>query len=302
MVAAISRDELFDAKFLESVKHLSIVAHRVSHGGRVAEQRSPDLGSGIEFRDFRPYSPGDDFRAIDWNIYRRLGRVFLRLFEELEDLPVYLVTDLSDSVFLENPPRVRAGLRTALALASIALSQHDRVGFLPFGSDLEVALPAQSGKGRLFRFADVLSKCESRGATDFTQSIRRLNSFRLRPGVAVIISDFFDPAGIDAVVKALGTVRHKLVLVQLVRPTDRDPNVDPAFTGDVQLVDCETSSVEDVSITPAVLRRYREAYDRFQDGLNAFARRRSAGLLRLDADREVVPQLATLFETGALIV
>ena len=103
--APITESELFDPAFLEAVGRLRLVAHRVARGGRPAEQRSKDMGAGIEFRDFRPYSPGDDFRAIDWNIYRRLGRVFLRLFEELEDLPVYLAPDVSQSLFLESPPR-----------------------------------------------------------------------------------------------------------------------------------------------------------------------------------------------------
>ncbi len=121
------RDSLFDPDFLESVRHLRIIARRVPHGGRFAEQRAADLGHGIEFRDFRAYTPGDDLRAVDWNIYRRLGRVFVRLFEEFKDLPLYLMPDVSRSMFLESPPRADAGLRAALALASIALGQHDSV-------------------------------------------------------------------------------------------------------------------------------------------------------------------------------
>ena len=96
-------DELFDSKFLDSLKNLRLIARRVPAGGRFAEQRSSDLGHGLEFRDFRPYAPGDDLRAVDWNIYRRLGRVFIRLFEELEDLPLYLMPDISGSAFLEDP-------------------------------------------------------------------------------------------------------------------------------------------------------------------------------------------------------
>ena len=112
---SLSPSEIFDPAFLESLKALRFVARRVAAGGRFAEQRSKDLGSGIEFRDYRPYTAGDDFRSIDWNIYRRLGRVFLRLFEELEDLPLYLLPDVSDSMWLEEPPRARAGLRAAYA-------------------------------------------------------------------------------------------------------------------------------------------------------------------------------------------
>lgn len=292
--AAITEQELLDPAFLEAVARLRLVSKRVARAGRPAEQRSRDLGSGIEFRDFRPYSPGDDFRAIDWNIYARLGRVFLRLFEELEDLPVYLAVDVSESLFLEDPPRVRAGLRVALALASIALGQHDRVGLFPFGADIETALRPQGGRGKVLRFAQVLANLEPRGETDFRRSFRRFGGYGFRQGLLVVVSDFFDPGGIDAILEALGGQRHRLLLVPLVRATDRDPGL----TGDLRLVDCESGRSEDVSVTPAILERVRTAHDRFHEELVTFARRRGAGMLRIDTDAPIVPQLVTLFEGG----
>ena len=118
-----------------------------------------------------------------------------------------------------------------------------------------------------------------------------------RRGLAVIVSDFFDPRGIEAVTSALGSLRHRLLLVQLTRKADRDPDL----TGDLRLVDCESGAAADVSISAATLERYRAAYDRFQDGLTRFARKRGAGLLRIDADLPVVPQLAAVFEGGRYV-
>lgn len=294
----IASAELFDPEFLESLQQLHIHAWRVSRGGRHAEHRSRDLGTGIEFRDFRPYVPGDDFRSIDWTIYRRLGRVFLRLFEELEDLPVYLLPDISSSMYLEDPPRAKAGLQCALALASIALNQHDTVGLFPFGSDLSVSLRPQSGKGRLMRFAETMCNLEPAGTTDLEGSLHTFNHLRLRKGLAILVSDFFDPNGAPAVVAALKRMRHRLLLVQLVRGSDRDPGL----AGDLQLRDCESGAVEDVSATPAVLIRYQKAYDSFQQEITEFANKRGIGLLQLDADKDVLAQLATLFESGRLSV
>ncbi len=294
MASGITEQELFDPAFLEAVGRLRLIAKRVARSGRPAEQRSRDLGAGIEFQDFRPYSPGDDFRSIDWNIYRRLRKVFIRLFEELEDLPVYLATDVSESLFLEQPPRVREGLRAAFALGTIALHQHDRVGIFAFGDDLEVTLRPQAGRGRTLRLASVLAGLAPRGMTDFRRSFRRFGALGLREGLLVVISDFFDPAGIEAVREALGSQRHRLLLVPLWRRSDRDP----ALTGDIELVDCETGQTEDVSVTPQILERVRGAHDRFHDELTAFARRRGAGLLRLDVDLDIVPQLVDLFQGG----
>lgn len=294
----IPASELFDAAFLDSLASLRIVARRVAPRGRHAEHRSKDLGGGLEFRDYRPYAAGDDLRSIDWNIYRRLGRVFLRLFEEMEDLPLYVLPDVSESAWLEEPPRARAGLRAALALSAISLNQHDRVGIYPFAEDLRVAVRPRAGKRRVFQMADELAKLEPGGRTDFETSMRTFGHLRQRQGVVAVISDFFDPAGIDAVVDSMRRLRHKLLLVQLARPSDAEPTLQ----GDVRLVDCETGVGEDVSITPSVLAGYRKAYATFEDTLTRFARSRGAGLLRLDVEQPVVPQLAALFEGGRLQV
>ncbi len=290
--------ELFDPEFLASLATLRIVARRVAPRGRHADQRSRDLGGGVEFKDYRSYAAGDDLRSVDWNIYRRLGRVFLRLFEEQEDLPLYLLPDISESAWVESPPRARAGLRTSLALAAISLNQHDRVGLFPFSDDLQVAVRPRAGKRRVLQFADELAKLAPGGRTDFQRSLRTFQHLRLRPGLVAIVSDFFDPAGVAAVVDALKHLRHKVVLVQLVKRSDAEPDL----SGDVRLLDCETGEGEDVSITPAVRAGYLRAYDDFQTKLARFAQTRAAGLLRLDVDQPVVPQLATLFEGGRLSV
>jgi len=297
MSPAFEASELYDAAFLESLTRLRIIATRVKGGGRPAEQRSRDLGSGFDFRDYRPYTPGDDLRAIDWNLYRRLGRVFVRLYEELEDLPLYVLPDLSRSGFLEDPPRARTGLRASLALSAISLNQHDSVGVFPFSEDLEVLVRPAAGKRRVLTLASQLANIEAGGETNFGASLSRFGALGLREGLVAIVSDFFDPRGIEAVTAALGRLRHRLLLVQLTRSTDRDPDI----TGDVRLVDCETGGAADVSIGAATLDRYRAAYDRFQDGLVSFARKRGAGLVRLDVDQEVVPQLAAVFESGSYV-
>ena len=102
----------------------------------------------------------------------------------------------------------------------------------------------------------------------------------------------------EAVIEALKQVRHKLLLVQLHRRSDAEPEV----RGDVRVIDCETREAEDVSVTPALLKRYRRAYEDFQTALAEFARQRGAGLLRIDVDEGIVPQLAQVFEAGRYVV
>ena len=296
-----STQELFDPAFLEAAQRLRLVARRVAPRGRFADQRSRDRGAGLEFQDYRPYVAGDDLRAIDWTVYRRLGRVFLRLFEEHEDLPLYLLPDVSGSAWVEDPPRAVAGLRACLALAAVSLGQHDTVGVFPFSSDLEVLQRPTSGKGRLMQLAARMSTlaepAAERGATDLRQAMKRFRALGLREGLVVIASDFFDPGGLDAIKDALRGLRHQVLLIQLVRAGDRDP-LAAHGPGDLRFVDAETGEARDVSLTADVLARYQARYDEFSSGLASIARARGAGLLALDADADIVPQIASLFENG----
>lgn len=297
-MAELTAQELFDPAFLDAVSRFRFLAKRVARGGVHAEQRSRHMGSGMEFRDYRGYVPGDDLRAIDWNIYRRLGRVFLRLFEEFEDLPVYLAPDVSRSMFFGENPRAHAGLRAAYALAAAALNHHDSVGLYPFADKLTVAMKPRSGRVRMMRMAHALASQQPLGTTDFKTSLGKLSRMSLRPGLLIVISDFFDPQGIDAVRTSLSRQRHRLLLVQLTRKSDKTPDL----TGDLLLRDCENGQEHDVSVTAEVLDGYRRAYQEFEDGLHQAALTLQAGLVRLDVDEPVVPQLSTLFESGAFVV
>jgi uncharacterized protein (DUF58 family) len=286
---------MFDPAFLAALSRLRIVARRVPRHGRHAEQRSADLGGGNEFRDYRDYAAGDDLRYVDWNVYRRLRHVVLRLFEELEDLPHYLLPDVSDSMWAEDPPRAVPALKATLALAAISLQQHDRVGVYPFGAELIDRRRPKAGKGRVLALASELAELGPAGGTDLAGALRSLGALRLRPGLLTVVSDFFDPAGIETVLEELRRTRHRLLLVQVVRERDREP----ALAGDVRVRDSETGAAEDLTITPAVLDRYRAAYAAFETALSSFVTERRAGFLRLDADGDVLAQLGELFPDGS---
>lgn len=295
--------QLLDPKFLEQVRALRIVARRVAPAGRWAEHRSRDRGQGMEFRDYRPYSPGDELKSIDWNVYRRLGRVVVRLFEEMEDLPIYLLPDLSRSMWQETPARSVTAMKVAIAFASIGLDQHDRVGVMPFGENLDASVRPTSGRGRLSLIAESLGRAavaseQQATGTDLANSMSKMRGLGLREGLVVIISDFFDPHGVEAMLVELKRTRHRPLLVSIARENDRTPDLQ----GDVRVRDCETGDVQDVSIDANVLQKYREAYDSHFDQLRRFVTSRNGGFLVVDHDQDVVSQLATLFESGSYLV
>ncbi|WP_459661972.1 DUF58 domain-containing protein, partial [Novosphingobium sp. 11B] len=165
---------------------------RAEKGGRLAEQRSTARGQGLDFADFKPYVPGDDLRGIDWNSYRRLGRLFVRVFEERQDIPVHFLVDLSRSMFIEETPRIHAAQRLTLALAAIVLGQHDSLGLYPFSDAISVQARGLSGKASLARVGRSIAGWEAGRNTALAPAAEQLAAMGLRQGLAVVISDFFD--------------------------------------------------------------------------------------------------------------
>lgn len=297
----ITFERLFEPAFLAALSRWSLPVRRVAAGGRHGERLSLEAGAGLEFRDHRPYCPGDDLRAIDWNLFLRLRRVFTRVFDEEQDLPVYLLPDVSGSMFHDGdgPPAIITALRCALALAAAGLCHHDSAALLPFSSRLEVAFQPGGGRARLLPFARrlaALAAAAGGAPTSLGPSLTTAARMNLRRGLLVVISDFFDPGGAAALAAALRPLRHRVLLVQVTRPADAAP----AVTGDVRLTDCETGDAADLTVTPGVLARYRAAYLRFNDELAAVARARRAGLLRVDAGAALLPQLARLLGPGGI--
>lgn len=289
---------LFSEDFVAALTSLRIEARRVPRGGRHAEHHAREPGSGIEFRDYRAYTPGDDVRLVDWRLYRRFERLFLRLLDEVRDLPCYVLLDTSDSMWLDDARRATAARRVAAVLAAVSLNQLDAVSIHPFGADLGASSGTVEGKRGLHRVLGFLEALEPAGRTDIRTSLEKFGRLPQRHGLVVVVSDFFDDAGLDAVWQAVRALRHRVALVRLVAASDRDPTID----GELRLEDCETGSTVDVTVTDRVLARYRAAVAEFEQGIEQLAARRGATLLEVDVDQPVLPQFAGLFPDGVLRV
>src|SRR5215468_8696574 len=146
-MAETAKRDLFDEGFLKKLEYLAIVSRKVFAGRLRAERRSRKTGAGIEFADHRDYAPGDDIRYLDWNIYGRMDKLLLRLFEEEEDLHVYLLLDASASMRTGRPPKLEYPKKVTAALSYVALANLDRVSILPFGGD-EAREPLPPARGK----------------------------------------------------------------------------------------------------------------------------------------------------------
>ncbi len=271
----IEPEDFLSPGFLRKLEQLSLTAKRVFPGRMRGERRSSKRGASVEFADYRNYTIGDDFRRVDWNVYARLEKLFMKLFVEEEDLHVYLLIDASRSMTFGSPSKLLYAKRAAAALGYIALSGLDRVGFASLSSGNTNLLTPKRGKGHVFAIFDWLKTIQGNGETNLAASIRDFSLRTRTPGIAVVISDFFDPD----YEKGIFALLSRKFEVSLIHVLD-DEEIRPSIVGDLKLVDSETSAEREISITPAVLRRYERAVADFCGGIEQFCLRYGVNYVR----------------------
>ncbi len=300
----VSQATPLDPAFLRRLERLAVTARRTLRGVGQGERRSKRHGGTVEFADTRPYSAGDDTRAIDWYAYARLEQLLLKLYVEEQDLTVHLLVDHSASMGSGTPPKLPLARQLAVALAFIGLAAGDRVAVRPFrGGEAELGFGPSRGRAALPRLLRFLSRDGgARGASDLRGATRAFLARRPAPGVVVLVSDLLDDARVEPaeVVRALDELRHaghEVHAIHLVAPDEAEPQVGQ----DVDLVDVESGEVVAVSLTRAAVRAYRAAFAERCALLRARFGRAGIGyaLVRSDQPFEEVV-LGTLRE-GALL-
>ena len=196
---------LFEDSFLRKLEYLRIVSMRAFAGRDRADRLARKRGRGLEFADYRHYVPGDDVRHIDWKAYKRLNRLLLRLFDEEQDLPIYLFIDASRS--MAGHDKFDQARRIAAALCYIGLVHFDSVTILPYRGQLGSQTVPGRGHGRIFSVFDLLERLEASGETNLQQSVRQFAAHTRRRGVAMVVSDFLDPAGFEPGLRLLSSLR-----------------------------------------------------------------------------------------------
>jgi len=272
------RVELFDDEFQRKLEMLALVSRRVFAGRLRAERRSKKKGSGVEFADHRDYAPGDDFRSIDWNVYRRFGRLLVRLYEEEEDLSIYFLVDCSASMGFGDGKKFDQARRLAAALAYVGLANLDRVTIVGVNDAVPERLPTTRGKGRIFKVFRFLEGLEPGGPTDLGEALRKFAAQHKRRGLAVLISDFYDPAGFEHGINVLRFEGFEPYVIHLVDKGEAAPALD----GDLLLVDCETGDEREVTVTPGLLGRLRTAFSEYQTRIEHFCTSKRVPYLAAD--------------------
>ncbi len=290
-------DGLLDGDFLRKLEALSIAARRAFPGSFKGEKRSPHRGTSVEFADFRNYTPGDDFRHVDWNVYGRLEKLFLKLFVEEEDLHVYLLVDVSKSMDFGNPKKIDFARRVAAAIGYIALTNMERVGGAAFSDGLRSVFPATRGRHEAHRFFDFLRGIEVDGETNFGESLGQWTRRRPRAGVAFVISDFFDAEGFEAGLIALLTRRFDVNLIHVLDDFELNPDV----RGDLRVVDVETGHTREITVSGRMLGEYQRSVAAFQERIRAFCRRHDVGYVQTSTSAPFEDVVLREFRRGRFV-
>jgi len=290
-------DEIFDSEFLKKLEYLFIVSRKIFSGRIKAERRSTKRGVSVEFADYRNYSAGDDFRYIDWNAFARLDELLLKLFEEKEDLHIYLLVDASTSMTYGEPPKLDYAKQVAAALGYIGLANLDRVNITAFSDEILDYMPSARGKAKIFSVLDFLRRLEGKGDTHMERSFRNFIHRTKRHGLIVLISDLFDANGFIPGLNVLSFQKHDLFVVHIIDEKEARPQL----LGDLNLIDMETGRNRPVTVNESRLKQYEKLFKEFCGDLERYCIQREIGFIHTSTQVPFDELILKMFRMGGFL-
>lgn len=247
-------EPLLTPEVTRRLEQLSIVSRKMSTGRLKGERRSRRRGTSNDFADYRNYVAGDDLRYLDWKIYGRLERLFLKLFLEEEDLKVSILLDTSESMAFGNPEKLLYAKRVAAAIGYICLCKMDSLTVHTFNAQLDAPFGPKRGKVNAARYFQYLESAAAASETRLTDVLKRFAQAHRGRGIVIVISDFLDFEGFQSGLSHLFARNFEVLGVHVLSPEELKPDL----KGDVRLVDAELGVSTDVSMGP----RIEDVYDR----------------------------------------
>lgn len=288
---------ILDAEFLHRLERLAIIARRVQLGVAKGERRSRRKGQSVEFADYRDYVQGDDLRHVDWNIFGRLDQLYLKLFQEQEDLTVHLLIDVSRSMAFGRPPKAEFAIKLAAAIGYVALIGFDRVSVEAFsGSGVYRLLPIR-GKASARKLFTFLEGVSAGGGTKLEESCRSYIIRNRSKGLAVLFSDFMDPEGFEEPLRRLTQSRCDVYALHVLSPDE----IDPTVTGDLKLLDSETNEYTEISVSPSLIKRYKKNLSGFCESIRQFCMARNVGYVMAASDTPFEEMVLDMLRRGGMV-
>lgn len=290
--------ELLEPELIARLDQLEVLTRKVFRGRQKGERRSRKKGQSVEFADYREYVPGDDTRFLDWNVYGRLERLYIKLFLEEEDLAFYVIVDTSASMNFGSPmTKFDYARKLAAALGYVALKNQDKVGVTDAKERVASRFRPVRGKGQLHKLVSYLLTLEPGEGTDLVNSCRDFVIQNKQSGIVVLISDFLDDNGYEEALKHFFLREYDVYCIQVLSPEERDPKT----LGHLELIDAETGERQEVTASEALVKQYKQTLENFCGGLRDYCTSRGMTYLATTTDVPVETMLLAYMRQRGLL-
>lgn len=297
MPAPASLSNLLSPELLHQLEHLELVTRKVFRGHLKGERRSRRKGQSVEFADFRNYVAGDDLRFIDWNLYARLDKLFLKLFLEEEDLHFYALIDASRSMDFGTPSKLFYAKQLAGALGFIGLCRADRVKIEVLGAGRSSDAPVLRGRRSLWRMLEYLEGVQPGVDVSLAEGVKQFCLRNSGKGVLVLITDLMDKGGYEPALRFLLAQQLDVYVVQVLSPEE----LRPELQGDLKLVDCEDGDVAEITVSRPLLDRYQKTLAAFVGGARDYCTKRGMTHLLAATETPVEQLVANYLRQRGLV-
>jgi uncharacterized protein (DUF58 family) len=268
---------------LDLLTRLYFVANKRRHPGLWGERRSTHQGDGIEFTDYRDYSPGDDPRSVDWNLYARLDRPYVRLYEEEEDMVISVLVDGSHSMGWKANTINRWTIvqQIATALGGIALMHGDTLfgGLAQTGSEFETWGPYR-GRGFYMLWQTWVGGLNPFGSESLAMLMEDYALRAQRPALVLVLTDGYDIGSLQRGISMLASHRHEVVILHILTPDELEPTIN----GDLRLIDSETDNNREVTIDMVTLASYKHKLEQWCSNIRQITAKHNGRYVLLRAD------------------
>jgi uncharacterized protein (DUF58 family) len=289
--------QLLSPQLLAQLERLELVSRKVFRGRMKGERKSKRKGQSVEFADFRQYVPGDDLRFIDWNLFARLERLYLKLFLEEEDLHFYALLDTSTSMDFGEPTKFYFAKQLAAALGFIGLCRADRVKIESLGTSSRKPGPVLRGRSSLWRMQEYLEAMEPGENVSLAEGVKNFCLRNTGKGILVLISDLMDKEGYEQALRFLVTQQMDVYLLHVLCPEELNPEI----KGDLKLIDCEDEDVAEITVSRPLLDKYKRTLAAFVEGAREFCTRRGMSYLMVNTETPVDTLVANYLRKRGLV-
>lgn len=290
-------EPLLTPQLLTKLESLDLVSRKIFLSRFKGERRSSRKGRSVEFADYRNYAQGDDLRFVDWNLYARLDRLFVKLFLEEEDLHLYILLDAGGSMDFGEPTKFRLAQQTAAALGFVGLIRSHRVCIETLGQSLRVPGPVWRGRQRAWPMFQHLQTLQPKEKTSLAEGVRNFGLRHSGRGVVVLISDLLDKQGYAEALRYLTARRMDVYVVHMLSREELQPDV----TGDLRLIDCEDQEAVEITVGEPLLAAYHRTLQEFLAEVREFCGRRGLNYLFVDNGLPVERLIVDLLRRQGLV-